>query len=235
MILLPYFKQISFILCGHTQGHDRMRMHAVGRDKIPADCIHVYRHECVCVPACMYVAYFSIFYNLLMNAVSIHQLIERMVEIHMQLYIHLCMHEIPHLFDHCDCFVFRLYAKSLSTHWPNLAYCAIFLNKLVKLVKHFSPLDIIASKLLTDQFHFSSLLLHPWSIHILRVHIIFIFADIMVLLPDCLQITFILTHEMVLLPSCLQISFFLSHLMKILPNCYIYQLPRILTALLHVA
>ena len=30
-------------------------------------CIHVHRHECVCIPACMYVAYFSIFYYLLMN------------------------------------------------------------------------------------------------------------------------------------------------------------------------
>ena len=66
----------------------------------------------------------------MLNAVSIHQLIDRMVEIHIQLYIHLCMHKIPHSFDHCDCFVFRLYAKLLSTHGPNLAYCAIFLNNL---------------------------------------------------------------------------------------------------------
>ena len=36
-------------------------------------------------------------------------------------------------FDHCDCIVFRLYVKLLSTHGPNLAYCAIFLNKLVNL------------------------------------------------------------------------------------------------------
>ena len=86
----------------------------------------------MCVYNCyMYVAYFSTFYNLLMNAVSIHQLI---VETYTQLYIHLCMHKIPHSFDHCDCMVFRLYAKSLSTHGPNMAYCAIFLNKLVKLV-----------------------------------------------------------------------------------------------------
>ena len=62
-----------------------MRMHAVSRDKTPADCMHVYRHEYVCIPECMYVAYFSTFYNLLMNAVSIHQLIERMVEIYTQL------------------------------------------------------------------------------------------------------------------------------------------------------
>ena len=34
----------------------------------------------------------------------------------------------------CDCIVFRLYAKLLSTHGPNLAYCAIFLNKLVNLL-----------------------------------------------------------------------------------------------------
>ena len=56
-----------------------------------------------------------------------------MVEIYTQLYIHLCKHKIPHSFDHCDCIVFRLYAKLLSTHGPNLAYCAIFLNKLVNL------------------------------------------------------------------------------------------------------
>ena len=53
-----------------------------------------------------------------------------MVEIYTQLYIHLCKHKIPHSFDHCDCIVFRLYVKLLSTHGPNLAYCAIFLNKL---------------------------------------------------------------------------------------------------------
>ena len=90
-------------------------MHAVSRDMITADCMHacmhVYGHGCVCIPACMHVAYFSTFYNLLMNAASIHQLIERMVEIHIQLYIHLCKHKIPHSFDYCDCFVFRLYAK----------------------------------------------------------------------------------------------------------------------------
>ena len=93
-------------------------MHEVSRDKIPADCMHVYRHDCVCMPACMYVAYFSTFYNLLMNAVSIHQLIERMVEIYTQLYIHLCKHKIPYSFDHCDCIVSRLYAKLFSTHGP---------------------------------------------------------------------------------------------------------------------
>ena len=87
----------------------------------------------MCIPACMCVAYFSIFYYLLMNTVSIHQLIERLVEIYTQLYIHLCKHKIPHSFDHCDCIVFRLYVKLLSTHGPNLAYCAIFLNKLVNL------------------------------------------------------------------------------------------------------
>ena len=54
-----------------------------------------------------------------------------MVEIYSQLYINLCKHKIPHSFDHCDCIVFRLYVKLLSTHGPNLAYCAIFLNKLV--------------------------------------------------------------------------------------------------------
>ena len=68
-----------------------------------------------------------------MNAVSIHQPIEHMVEIH--LYIHSCTHKIPHSFDHCDCIVFRLYAKLLSTHGPNFAYCAIFLNKRVKVCK----------------------------------------------------------------------------------------------------
>ena len=87
----------------------------------------------MCIPACMYVAYFSTFYNLLMNTVSIHQLIEHMVEIYTQLFIHLCKHKIPHSFDHCDCIDFRLYVKLLSTHGPNLAYCAIFLNKLVNL------------------------------------------------------------------------------------------------------
>ena len=77
------------------------------------------------IPACMYVAYFATFYNL-MNTVSMHQLIERMVEIYTQLYIHLCKHKIPHSIDHFDCIVFRLYSKLLSTHGPNLAYCAIF-------------------------------------------------------------------------------------------------------------
>ena len=47
------------------------------------------------------------------------------------------MHKIPHSFDHCDCMVFCLYAKLLSTHGPNLAYCSIFLNKLVKLVNFY--------------------------------------------------------------------------------------------------
>ena len=79
----------------------------------------------------------------MLNAVSIPQLIERVVEIHIQLYIHLCMHKIPHSFDHCDCFVFRLYAKLLSTHGPNLAYCAIFLNKLVNLYVNPSVLKYI--------------------------------------------------------------------------------------------
>ena len=59
------------------------------------------------------------------------QLIERMVEIYTLLYIHLCKHKIPHSFDHCDCIIFRLYVKLLSTHGRILAYCAIFLNKLV--------------------------------------------------------------------------------------------------------
>ena len=68
-----------------------------------------------------------------MNTVSIHQLFESMVEIYTQLYINLCKHKIPHSFDHCDCIVFRRYAKLLSTHGPNLANCAIFLNKLVNL------------------------------------------------------------------------------------------------------
>ena len=62
-----------------------------------------------------------------------------MVEIYSQLYIHLCKHKIPHSFDHCDCIVFRLYVKLLSTHGPNLAYCAIFLNKLVNLYKDTFP------------------------------------------------------------------------------------------------
>ena len=57
---------------------------------------------------------------------------ERMVEILTNLYINLCMHKIPHSFDHCDCIAFRFYAKLLFTHGPNLAHCAIFLNKLVK-------------------------------------------------------------------------------------------------------
>ena len=68
-----------------------------------------------------------------MNAVSTHQLIECMVEIYTHLYM-LCLHEIPRSFDPCDCIVFRLYAKLLRTHGPDLACCAIFLNKLVKLV-----------------------------------------------------------------------------------------------------
>ena len=90
-------------------------MQSAGIRYLLAACMHVYWHECMCIPACMYVAYFSTFYIILMNAVSIHQLIERMVEIHIPLYIHLCMHKIPHSFGHCDCIVFRLYAKSLST------------------------------------------------------------------------------------------------------------------------
>ena len=65
----------------------------------------------MCIPACMYVAYFSTFCTLLMNTVSIHQLIERMVEIYTELYIHLRKHKIPHSFDHCDCIVLRLYTK----------------------------------------------------------------------------------------------------------------------------
>ena len=88
----------------------------------------------MCVYTCVYVCcIFLNIFNLLMNTVSIHQLIERMVEIYTQLYIHLCKHKIPYSFDHCDCIVFRLYAKLLSTSGPNLAYCAIFLNKLVNL------------------------------------------------------------------------------------------------------
>ena len=79
----------------------------------------------------------------MLNAGSKPQLIERVVEIHIQLYTHLCMHKIPHSFDHCDCFVLRLYAKLLSTHGPNLAYCAIFLNKLVNLYVNPSVLKYI--------------------------------------------------------------------------------------------
>ena len=94
-------------------------------------------HACVCIPACMYVAYFSTFYNLLMNAVSIHQLIGHMVKMYTHLHIHLSMQKMSHSFDPCDCIVFRLYAKLLCTHVPNLAYCAIFLNELVMLhIKH---------------------------------------------------------------------------------------------------
>ena len=84
----------------------------------------------MCIPACMYVAYVSTFYNLLMNVVLINQRIERILEIYTQ-YIHLCMHKIPHSLDHCDCIVFRLYAKILSAHGPTLTYCAIFMNKLI--------------------------------------------------------------------------------------------------------
>ena len=47
----------------------------------------------MCIPACMYVAYFSTFHNLVMHTVSIHQLIGRMVEIYTQMYIHLCKHK----------------------------------------------------------------------------------------------------------------------------------------------
>ena len=75
----------------------------------------------------------SIFELLEKYSIHIHQFIERMVEIYTKLYIHLCMHKIPHSFDHCDCIAFRLYAKLLSTHGPNLAYCAKFLNKLVNI------------------------------------------------------------------------------------------------------
>ena len=56
-------------------------LQSAGISCLQTACIHVYRHECV-IPACMYVAYFSIFYNLLMNIIWIHQLIERMVEIY---------------------------------------------------------------------------------------------------------------------------------------------------------
>ena len=56
----------------------------------------------MCIPACKYVAYFSTFYDLLMNAVSLQQLIERTVEIYTQMYIHLCIHKIPQSFDHID-------------------------------------------------------------------------------------------------------------------------------------
>ena len=71
------------------------------------------------------------------------QLIERMVGIYIQLYIHLCMHKIPHSFDHCDCIVFRLYAMLLSTHGPNLAYFAIFLNKLVNIYEGDSLCNVV--------------------------------------------------------------------------------------------
>ena len=57
-------------------------LQSAGKGCLQTACIHVYRHECVCIPACMYVAYFSTFYNLLMNTEWIHQLIERMVEIY---------------------------------------------------------------------------------------------------------------------------------------------------------
>ena len=76
-----------------------------------------------------YVEYFSTFFNLLMNAFY-NLLIDTSVEIYTHLYFHLCMHKIPRSFDQCDCIVFRLL---LSTHGPNLAHCAIFLNKRVNL------------------------------------------------------------------------------------------------------
>ena len=76
-----------------------------------------------------------------------------MVEIYTQLYIHLSKHKIPHSFDHCDCIVFRLYSKLLSTHGPNLAYCAIFLNKLVNLyLKEENAWDIILELTKVDFF-----------------------------------------------------------------------------------
>ena len=56
------------------------------------------------------------------------------------------MHKIPHSLDHCDCIVFRLCAKLLRTHGPNLAYCAIFLNKLVNLYV------VFGAKALTQNF-----------------------------------------------------------------------------------
>ena len=70
--------------------------------------------------ALKYSIYFSTFYNLFINTVSIHHLIECMMEVNTQFYIHLCKHKIPHSFDHCVCIVFRLYAKLLSTHGPKI-------------------------------------------------------------------------------------------------------------------
>ena len=86
-------------------------MQSAGIRYLHTACMHAYRHECVCLPACMYAVYFSTFHNLHMNAVSIYQLFGRKVEIYTHLYIHLCMHKIPPSFDSCDCIVFRLYAK----------------------------------------------------------------------------------------------------------------------------
>ena len=48
--------------------------------------------------------------------------------------IRICMQKIPHTFVSCKCIEFRLYAKLLSSKEPILAYCAVFLNKSVKLV-----------------------------------------------------------------------------------------------------
>ena len=89
-------------------------MQSAGIRYLQTACMHVYRHECVCIPACMNVAYVSTFYNLLMNVVLMNQRIERILEIYTQ-YIHLYMHKIPHSLDHCDCIVFRLYAKILRS------------------------------------------------------------------------------------------------------------------------
>ena len=85
-----------------------MSMHAVSRDKISEDRMHV----CVCIPACMYVVNFSTLYYLLVNAESTHQLIEHMVEI----YIHICI-------SICVCTKYHIHLIH------DLTYYSIFLNQ----------------------------------------------------------------------------------------------------------
>ena len=48
--------------CGHTQSQYMVCMHAVSRDTISTAGmhVHVYRHDCVCIYGCMYVAFFNI-------------------------------------------------------------------------------------------------------------------------------------------------------------------------------
>ena len=74
-----------------------------------------------------------------------------------------------HTFDSCDCIVFRLHAKFLSTHYPSLAYCAIALNKFVKTCKHIFVNHMSQKIVMSISFRLTEMVTHSlWILSVLN-------------------------------------------------------------------